>query len=496
VFWIWAFVCGLPLGVLGFLALPAASLSWLPACAGAGGVALAAAGWLAERFGIHAPDRGRHLARAVSVGWAALPAALGSWLSLGPGAPAGLALLVGVVVVLLHRAGRSSGPGAGFAGQLRAVLLALFFGTVGFAAWAGLLAGWSGRAADAPPSEARARYVYDLDARVATRPLPICEGAARLVDTIASGARPALAADGALWFDAPDAAGRRQVRRRDPVTGEIGCFTCDQPGNNVRPRPAAGAQRVVFETDRHAALLRPIDRDLYLMTAPGPPPAVRLHRVTYGGSADLYGGISPGGQALVWSSADGGVWAVVTAGLGTGHGGITVGPPKVLVPGGSEWIAPLAWSADARHLALLRGGPNRFGRGELLDPATGETRPLEVGDDHLVDVAFSGDGGFLAAVSARPDAWASAIPGKLGVLTAPIGLLRGSTAAAPLRDTALHVGETRGGSLRRVTLGEAGGWGYPTGVALTADGTRVYVGQRRGGAAGAEERILELDLCS
>ena len=78
----------------------------------------------------------------------------------------------------------------------------------------------------------------------------------------------------------------------------------------------------------------------------------------------------------------------------------------------------------------------------------------------------------------------------------PLELLAGPQAVSPLQDTALHVGETRA-ALRRMALGESGSWGYPTGVALSADGTHAYVGQReRRRAAPAQERILELDLCS
>jgi hypothetical protein len=494
VFRIWAFVCGLPLGVLVHLALPDAPLAWLPASAAAGGLVLAAAAWLAARLGSHALDRGLHLGPSVSVAWAALPAAVGSWLSLRPGAAAALVVLAGILALSLYRAARATGPGAGFAGQAGAVVLALLLGVIGFTGWAGLLAAWSGRGSDAPPPESRVRYVYDLDARVVTRPLPVCDGSASTFRTVVDGARPAVSSDGALWFDAPDSDGRRQIRRRDPATGEVGCFTCGQPGNNLRPRPARLGQSVVFESDRDAGPLRPVDFDLYLLAAPGPPPAVRQHRVTRDRGPDLRGGLAPGGQALVWSSAASGAWAVVTAALESGHGGVSVGPPNVLVPGGSGWIAVLEWSADARHLALLRGGPSRLGRVELLDPATGESRRLDLSDAHVAGVAFSADGGFMAAVSSRPNAWARAIPETLGFLAAPLELLRGPGAAAPLRDTALHVGEPRG-ELRPVALGEAGGWGYPTGVALSEDGARAWVGQRRARPAALEERILEIDFC-
>ena len=496
--WIWAFLCGLPVGGLGFFALDAASLAWLPVCAAAGGAAVAVAAWLALRLGSHAPDRGRHVARASSLGWAALPAGLASWLGLAPGAAISLAAISGVLVLAWIRASRSGAAGPGLARQGAAVLAALGFGACGFASWAGLHAVASGGGGDGPP-EAQSRYVYDLDAQVPTRAIPRCEGSPRVVGTIPGGARPARAADGALWFDAPDADGRRQIRRRDPATREVGCFTCGQPGNNLRPIPAVGSRQVVFESDREATSLRPIDRELYLLSAPGPPPAVRMQRVTRDRGADVYGALEPGGQALVWSAARSGSWAVVTAALEFGHGGISVGPANLLIPGGAGWVAPLAWSPDARSLVLLRGGPRRLGRAELLDPATGETRSLDLsdgqaGEPHVAGVAFSADGGFLAVVSTRPDAWARSVPPALGFLATPLELLGGPDAPAPLQDTALHVGEPRG-ALRRVPLGEAGGWGHPTGVALSADGTHVSIGQRAGRDRGGEERILELDLC-
>lgn len=497
--WIWAFLCGLPVGGLGFFALNAAPLAWLPLCAGAGGAAVALAAWLAMRFGSHASDRGRHVAQASSLGWAALPAGIASWLGLAPGAAISLAAISGVLVLAWFRAARTGAPGPGLARQGAAVLAALGFGACGFVGWAGLQAGASGGGGDGPFPEARSHYVYDLDARVPTQAIPRCEGAPRIVGTIPGGARPARAVDGALWFDAPDAEGLRQIRRRDPATREVDCFTCDQPGNNLRPTPSVVSRQVVFESDREATALRPLDRELYLLRASGPPPAVRLHRVTRDRGADLYGGVGPGGQALVWSAARSGSWAVVTAALGFGHGGITVGPANVLVPGGAGWVAPLAWSPDARSLALLRGGPRRLGRAELLDPATGETRSLDVSDGHaeephVAGAAFSADGGFLAVVSTRPDAWARSVPSTLGFLATPLELLGGPDAPAPLQNTALHVGEPRG-VLRRVPLGEGGAWGHPTGVALSADGTLVFIGQRAGPDRGGEERILELDLC-
>ena len=214
-----------------------------------------------------------------------------------------LAAISGLLVLAWIRAARSGAPGPGLARQGAAVLAALGFGACGFVGWAGLQAGASGGGGDGPFPEARSRYVYDLDARVPTQAIPRCEGAPRIVGTIPGGARPARAVDGALWFDAPDTEGLRQIRRRDPATREVDCFTCDQPGNNFRPTPSAVSQQVVFESDRDTTALRPLDRELYLLSASGPPPAIRLQRVTRDPGADLYGGVGMFGLSMAESGA-------------------------------------------------------------------------------------------------------------------------------------------------------------------------------------------------
>jgi hypothetical protein len=495
VFRIWTFLAGLPLGVLGFLALPGPSPTAALGCLLAGGLGLTAAASLAGRIGSHVPDRGRHLTRASSLAWAAVPAAAAAWLGLGPGVLVSLAALVAALGLSLFLAARASGPGAGGLGQVAAVLASVLGGALAFTAWGAALAWWTAQGTSDLPPESRSRYVYDLDARAPTAPLPDCDGSSGPLTTLAHGARPALGADGFLWFDAPGPEGRRQIHRRDPATGEIDCFTCGQEGNNLRPRPAIRGQRVVFETDRHVGPLRPIDRDLYLLTAAGPPPAVRLQRLTTAPDPDVYGELGPGGNALVWSAAREGGWAVTTAAVETGHGGIAVGATHVLVAGGTSWVAPLAWSPDARSLVLLGGDPRRLGSALLLDPATGERSNIELGEAHVAGAAFSADGGVLAVVSTRPSAWARSVPSGLGFLLARASLFGSQDGPVPLRDTALHVGHAGGGGWVLVQLGEAGGWGYPTGVALAPDGRRVYLGQRAGCGADAEERILELELC-
>ena len=69
------------------------------------------------------------------------------------------------------RAARRRGP-AGVGGLLASGVIAVLAGTLGVLALSGLLA--ASAAEDPTYDEGRAMAIYDLDAAVATRPLPVC----------------------------------------------------------------------------------------------------------------------------------------------------------------------------------------------------------------------------------------------------------------------------------------------------------------------------------
>ena len=106
---IWAFLAGAPVGILGALALREPSWLALEVGAAVGGVALLLASILAGRFASSEPEHGAHLARAASLGLAALPAAAAAWLGLQPGAAIALAALLPA----LARPARPCGAGHG-----------------------------------------------------------------------------------------------------------------------------------------------------------------------------------------------------------------------------------------------------------------------------------------------------------------------------------------------------------------------------------------------
>jgi hypothetical protein len=110
---IWAFLAGLPVGLLGALAVRHGAWGALELGALAGGVALALGVWLAGRLASHDDARGAHLARASSVGLAALPASAAAWLGLAPGAGASLAVVLAALALFVIRAMRASGPVGG-----------------------------------------------------------------------------------------------------------------------------------------------------------------------------------------------------------------------------------------------------------------------------------------------------------------------------------------------------------------------------------------------
>ena len=334
------------------------------------------------------------------------------------------------------------------------------------------------------PSSSRADSIYDLDARVATSALPRCGAEPpRLEPLLARGARPRLTRDGAaLWFDAQGDTGSRQIHRLRLADGSVSCWSCGEPGDNRRPRP--GGRGVVFETDRHASWRHPFDTELHWIEARGDAPKQPSRRLTFAPGPDDHALVAPDGT-LVWSRRGAG-YEVVSAPLERAHGGIALGQASLLVRGGAAWLAPAAWSADARALALLCGNPFAPLRARALDLATNAEHALgaDVADD---GVAFSADGGFALVVECESDSLLALLPAAFVVRFASLERM-------PLyRGTRLRAGP-RDGPLEPIALPELERWGAPTGATLAPDGRSAIVGQRRDDGA---ERLVRVQLgCS
>jgi len=492
----WCFVAGLAPGALAALAVaPAreASLHHLQIGAVGGGLLLLLGGSLLDRLPHDEPDRGATFARAASVGLLALPAVAASLLGLAPGPRWLLAVVAVALAVAFFRAARRRAPAGGAAVQAGVAAGALAGGTAAVLLLAGLLAAL--RAAEPPRDERLRAAVFDHDATVETLPLPSCAPrAARIRVLRAEGAHPRLAPGGALWYDAPAGGGRRQVHRVLRDTGEVTCFSCDEPGNNTYPAPSASGTTVAFETDRHATWRHPANTELHLLTVtPGPRhPASR--RLTWSPGADGRPTFAPTPATLTWSHFDAGRYRVVTAGLRSAHGALQLAGATLLRDGGAEWIAPLAWSPDARTFATVRGNPLGPPRLEALDLGTGEPVPLGAHAAGTRALSFSADGGWYAVASARRAAAAGLLPGVLGFALAPA--LEATGNGVRFQETEVLWGPVRG-ETRRVELGEAAGWGWPTGLSLEPDGTGFVLGQRRAREWGVEERLVTVELdCS
>jgi hypothetical protein len=344
------------------------------------------------------------------------------------------------------------------------------------------------------PSPRLAATVYDLDAAVATRPLPSCAPEPRAVRVLLEqGAHPTLSPDGRLvWFDAPaaEADGRRQIHRLDRASGEVTCWTCGEPGNNVRPHVGDTGLALVFDGDRTATWLHPDDTDVYLAATGKPMPSRRL---TFRAGPDERALLGPGSRMVVWSRRDGGRYEVAAATLRSGHGGILLGNVGVLASGGAEWIAPLAWAPDARTLVVGRGNPFAPLTGVAFDPATGAE--IQLGEGLAPAASFVADGGWLAFASAQGGHWGGALPSALGFALGPRALA--IERERPLRTgTAVRSGPAAEPAAAKALAlpAELAAWGEPTGLALDPDGAGFVLGQRRAGAAGVEERLVEVTL--
>jgi hypothetical protein len=478
------FVAGLAPGALAAFAFgpQAAPLERvLVAGAAGGGLAVLLLASLVAR-GV---QRGRALAAAAGAGHAAWPALGTAWLGLAPG-PRPLALVA--LVVLLGALARGARDRGGAARPARAAVLWLALGALAALAAGGLQARFG--ASTPALGEPAASGIYDLDARIVTRPLPRCGPQPAASEVLpARGAHPRLTRDGAaLWFDAPGEDGRRQVHRLLVASGEVACFTCGEPGENRRPDPSEAGTAVVFDSDRHKSARAPANTELRLLDVRGQPGDRPSRQLSFSPGRDDHPLFAPDGRSLLWSRGADGRFAVVAAGFQTGHGGLLLSTPRTIALGGAGWIAPLAWSPDARALVIGRGRPRRPLHAEQLDPATGELSELGL----LAGAAFSADAGRIALARA-PGAPAPGVRGRLGFLLGPLAVMRGEPPAALAGGSGLETGDT-GGELAPLELGELGAWGAPTGVALGPDGRWLVLGQRRAADGGQEERLLKLTL--
>jgi hypothetical protein len=487
---IWSLVAGVPVGILGALAAGARSWTALEIGAAVGGALLLLAVHLAGRFASAEAERGAHLARAASVGLAALPAAAAAWLGLQPHPAASLTVVVVALAIRLGFAMRASGPGGGWLRQLAAGAGALGAGAVLTLAAAALLALLGGPPRATP--DALASYVYGVDASVPLGPDPGCSPTVAAQQVIGSGASPAVGDGGrVVWFEGAGPDGRRQIHRLDRESGAARCWTCAEPGNNRRPKLSANGASIVFETDRYRGPFEPVNVELHAFPARADAPR-GSRRLTFDLGPDGFGSLDPGGRALVWSSGRGGRYAVAHAALRSGHGGILLDAPRALVPGGAAWVAPLAWSPDARTLVVLRGDPLGVQETFALDPATGHVTPLSQPRARVVAASFSADGTTLAVATTRPAAAAAALPEWLGFLVARLATL-GGVEATRFRGTGVRIGPDAA-ALAEVPLGEVARFGHPTGIALEPDARAFVLGQRRATAEGAEERLLRIEL--
>lgn len=488
----WSLLAGLPLGALAAWAIagPGSAVA-LAAGAAAGGLALVAAVSILDRRMGGERARRIHLAAGASVGWIALPALLASALRLGP-APgwqlAGVAALLGVA---LFRGARRSGA-FGVGRLLVSGALTLVLGTIGVVGMAGLVA--ASGPGDPEWDEQRAAALFDLDAAVATRPLPRCASAPAQVRVLRdAGAHPRLGADGRmLWFDAEGPEGRRQIHRLDRTRHESVCWTCGEPGNNVRPAPGNRASGVVFDTDRHATGWDPSNTELHLVTGrgDGPPPPSR--RLSYHPGPDEHAILARGTGLLIWSRGTGGGYRVVSAPVRSAHGGLMLGAETLLAFGGSQWTAPLAWSPDARSLVVMRGNPFRPLPAALVDFAGDRRSVLAADAAGPGAVSFSADGGWVAVATSRRARLTGLLPAGLGFALAAFAT-RAAESEVLFRGTGLRTGEAWG-EKAELDLGDAADWGEPTGVALAPDGQVLVVGQRRTRDGAVSERLLEITL--
>ncbi len=488
----WCFAMGLPLGALfavGWIAEPTFTL--VLACSLLSGAGLLVAVSLLVRLRADTAHFSTRLAAASSAGLVALPAGVAQVLGFAPGA-AWLLALCGSTLALALGWGLRSGPRLSLRQVTWAALLSPVAGSLLVGGLSGAAAALAPRAA--PMSEHGVALIFHQDARVATRAMPCCRqvvSEARVL--LERGAHPRINSDGTeLWFDAPVEGGLRQVHRLDLVGGEVVCWSCGQPGNNQRPAPAPGGAMIVFDSDRHASRFDPTDTELYRMNAHGDEPPAHARRLTYAAGADEQAIFSALPGSVLWSRREAGRYFVASAAFRSSHGGTQLRDPSVVYAGGTSWVAPLAWSPNARTLLVARGNPLAPLAVLAIDPATGAEKELLSDAPGRASIGFNADGGWVALARTGRGRAAGWLPQSAGFLVAPLYALE-APGRPSFRGTAIVTGSTHD-ALRPVELGEHGAWGEPTGVALYPNGDALVVGQRRSRESGAEERLLELRL--
>lgn len=409
----------------------------------ASGLAVLPSLWVADRLGL---GSGTAFWVLSAIGWLVLSAGFGGWFF------------------------RRGSPLAWWLGQAVAGI-ALALGLSAFHALA------PGSGARVP--EVYRTLAYDLDAGIALDPQLECESELREGPVLASpGAHPRFGApEDRLWFDAPGPERRRQLHFIDSG-GEVKCWTCGEPGNNFRPAPNPQGQGVLFESDRDGG------PGLFVAeTRERPRGRLPSRRIIPGSAPGAFPIYEASGRGILWSTGEHGRFTVLAAALVTGHGGLILGTNRPLVAGGVAWVAPLAWSRDARSLVYAHGaGPDAY-EGWWLDPATGEEKSLGPMAGSAA-ASFSRDGR-LMVVSSEPGRDAGSA--GLGFVLARIG----GGAERVAGRSQLRIG-TPGGELVPIGLGAVAAWGAPTGVALAADGRSIVLGQWRLGSDGREERLIRL----
>ncbi len=493
---LWVFFAGIPVGgVIALAALRAPAPLQLVWGGLAGGVLLTLAVSLLARGHEDEFERGRHLAAATSFGWAAVPAAVAVFFAWSPGPWVYVGLVVAVLAAALFVATRALGPAGGLLRwNLRAAVISLAASALVLA----LAAAGAALLATAPEPSTRFSAVLDaIDAEVVTRPLPVCSAEPSAVAVLLErGAHPALSPDGAhLWFDAASGAdgGRRQIHRLDRASGTVLCWSCGDLGNNVHPSISPSGVSLVFQSDRHASWRHPDDTDLYLAAAQRADNPDRGRRLSFTIGPDESPVFGPGPMMVTWSRRLAGRYDVVAASIRSGHGGLLLGTPGVLASGGAEWIAPIAWSPDARNLLVARGNPFAPLALEALDPDTFTHQSLA--SDGALAGSFNGDGGWLGFATTRPLQWAGVLPRAFGFALAPLAVARG--AHEPLyRDTGIRSGASaQPADAATIALAaDVASWGEPTGLAIEPDGSGFVLGQRRRSDDGVQERLVAISL--